>query len=108
MSEKYNGWTNYETWVVNLWMSNDEGSYHYWTDIVRDFYDEADSDDTFTKKESAIYNLTNQLKDQHIDNQPDTYGVYADLITAALDTVDWREIAEHWIDDHIENLDEND
>ena len=23
----YNGWTNYETWNVALWMDNDEGSY---------------------------------------------------------------------------------
>ncbi len=26
----YNGWSNYETWNVKLWMDNDEGSYNYW------------------------------------------------------------------------------
>ena len=25
----YNGWTNYETWNVALWMDNDETSYQY-------------------------------------------------------------------------------
>ena len=26
--EKYNGWTNWETWDVNLWVMNDEGLYY--------------------------------------------------------------------------------
>jgi len=24
MSEEYNGWTNWETWRVNLWITNDQ------------------------------------------------------------------------------------
>ena len=27
MTQDYNGWTNYETWNVALWMDNDEPSY---------------------------------------------------------------------------------
>lgn len=25
--EKYNGWTNWDTWFTNLWLSNDEFTY---------------------------------------------------------------------------------
>ena len=27
-TQTYNGWTNYATWNVNLWLSNSEGMYH--------------------------------------------------------------------------------
>ena len=28
MCKKYNGWSNYETWAVNLWLDNDQYSYN--------------------------------------------------------------------------------
>jgi hypothetical protein len=42
-TKRHNGWANYETWCVHLWLSNEEGSYRYWRDEVRRQRSEAPS-----------------------------------------------------------------
>ena len=32
----YNGWTNWETWNVALWIGNDPGLYELASDVARD------------------------------------------------------------------------
>ena len=33
--EKYHGWTNYPTWAAYTWITNDERSYNYFTEIAQ-------------------------------------------------------------------------
>lgn len=93
----YNGWSNYETWVVNLWLSNEEGSYRYWTDRTRELIaecaDEADD-------RSALTRLARELKESvHEECATPKANLAADLMNAALGEVDWCEIARSRIDD---------
>ena len=37
---QYNGWTNYETWNVALWLENDEGLYNLIQDSSVSSYDD--------------------------------------------------------------------
>jgi dTDP-4-dehydrorhamnose reductase len=87
MNEKeYNGYTNYETWLVNLWIDNDEG----FSEMVRDM----------TRSNRSNHELADTIKEFVEENAPETTGLYADLMNAALCEVSWYEIAEN----HLEEL----
>ena len=99
MSE-HNGWTNYDTWAVNLWMSNDQGSDLYWRETAQEIYNEAQAEKSFTREERATLTLSDRLKDEHEEAQPDLGAtLWADLLGAAMSEVNWHEIAAHLIED---------
>jgi hypothetical protein len=75
-NSKYNGWTNYATWRVNLEMF--DGSEEYWTaGTAREFVEE------------IIESTTSE-------------GVARDYALAFLSDVNWHEIAEHYQEDNDE------
>lgn len=97
---KYNGWTNYETWCVKLWIDNDQGSQGYWSERAQSAFDDAEADKTFTRIENAAFALSAELKEEHEENTPTMgSGVYTDLLNAALSSVNWHEIAVNMLED---------
>lgn len=81
MSDKtYNGWTNYETWNVALWIDNDEGSSHYWDEKAAEAIDDAEGD-----KDESTGNLARWIETEIKDGAPDLgSSCYSDLLGAAL------------------------
>ena len=89
-AEKYNGWTNYETWAVSLWLGNEEESYHYWRAAAERHRQNAD------EPHKAVASFAVQLQDDIEYAAPEVGpNVYSDLLSAALTAVNWQEIAEH-------------
>ena len=102
MNEKnYNGWTNYETWLVKLWMDNSE----YWEEEARSCMDDAcpKEADAASLRNEARHDLAERIKESHesyVDEvMPRPAGFLNDLVNAALSEVNWDEIAAHYVDD---------
>ncbi len=101
---RYNGWANYETWLVALWIDNDAGSYDLWRERAQDAFDFAVDEGGITREEAATYTIANHLKDHHEEAAHEmlcdanlTCSIWSDLIGGALSEVNWREIAGNLI-----------
>lgn len=108
--QEYNGWTNYETWNVALWLDNERGTHDYWLDVVNTAL--------HTCIESGVViQVADMLKESHEESLPEVLdhfrdvpdgpwmlqGFAVDLLNAAMSEVNWYEIAEHLIADAKEN-----
>src|SRR5262245_40857636 len=95
----YNGWRNYETWAVHLWLSNEQDSYEYWRDLAREAWLHAEGTDILTREQVARRGLAERLMDEIEEHSPCTdAGLYADLLNAALSEVGWYEVAEAFLE----------
>lgn len=101
--KKYNGWTNYQTWNVNLWMDQEE---YIVNTLQKEWAAEARKKSAESLKfseVSAAYYLSEIVKEYVLDSEnglvPDLGATMAaDLLGSALDNVDWREIADGILD----------
>jgi bifunctional pyridoxal-dependent enzyme with beta-cystathionase and maltose regulon repressor activities len=94
--KKYNGWNNYETWLVALWIDNEEWSYNYAREITQNVKRENPNVDDIITHASI---LSDELKNwiEEINPLKDNATLFADLLNAAISEVDWYEISEHYL-----------
>ena len=107
-SKKYNGWKNYETWNIKLWLDNDHPSYdlyHEWLNDAKEaaiIEDKENHSEFLTIEDHTKRILADKIKEYTEENNPlnDTANVYTDLLNSALSEVDYYEIEENIMSDN--------
>lgn len=100
---RYNGWTNYETWVVNLWLreADMDRDFEEWAkeEVQSELDDDEDAETARANAKSKLADRIEALVDEWQElGEVKVSGMFSDLLTHALGMVDWREIAEHHVD----------
>ena len=120
MTEEYNGWSNMETWALNLQLSNDEGFYHRVNELMAEAKQELEDsgDDTNVSekelKDNVSYILEQKIKDYveqelkdfsneipHKENCNNGHNCIHDFFNdiGSLWRVDYQEVARAWLDE---------
>lgn len=79
----YNGWSNRETWLVNLWLTNDEVSYSLLTDAFRHH------GSTYDKAERLEASVRERQQELELEAS-----LWSDLLGTALNRVNWYELVQ--------------
>lgn len=81
---KYNGWSNRETWLANLWLNNDEFSYDVLCRAIN--------------VDGSLINKAEWLEEQlgyQLDDEIDVPCLWQDLLRTAFERVSWSELIEN-------------
>lgn len=103
MTDSYNGYTNYETWNICLWIDNEEGSQDYWLEtsreIAKEVRESGDYDDVDSAKSAAVSELAARMESEFEEAMPDFNGFWNDILRTAFDRINWSEAAATRFDD---------
>lgn len=95
--EEYNGWTNRETWATALHIDNDYGLLHNALDYVREETRGEDEVDIYDLAEGFKYQLEEDILT--FENVRENHSLWLMLTDiGSLYRVNWREIAQHYLD----------
>jgi hypothetical protein len=102
MKNEYNGWTNYETWLVKHWIDSEEGEYLYWKEATEELLGTIGIIGRLNLNPSKSARvLADHLQDHYEDQAIEAVGstgLMFDLLGGALDRANWHEIAESIIE----------
>lgn len=79
-NETYNGWYNYETWCINLWLTNEQALYNAMLAC---------------ESREALKELVENLTDVNNEEGLRRLDIIQDLVNCTLSEVNYREIWKH-------------
>ena len=87
-TETYNGWSNYETWLVSLWLDNDQETYNKIRNIIK------------RNGNISTYAVSKKIQD-FVEKMvfTDKASLQQDLINSAIQEVNFPEIVQSMIDE---------
>jgi hypothetical protein len=115
MCDKYNGWTNRETWGLALHIDNDEGLQETASELIGQAFLENIDTEKEDGWQDGLYEAEKALADWADDIfSPEYWGqetLSAGLLSMLKDVgslyrVNFREIAEGWLEDEIQSFKE--
>lgn len=81
---KYNGWTNYETWSIALFIDNEQEWYNEVREMITKTIEDYD----------AMVLIKEFIEDNLITTELTPY--QSQMISASLSEVNWKEIVQHY------------
>lgn len=98
-SATHEGWSNYETWAVQLWIDNTEWTYEQRREMARETLRAADFAAAADGFGERIKNWVEDNRPRFDETSSTAVGLWTDLLNAAVSEVDWDEIARAWLDE---------
>ena len=100
-TQKYNGWTNYATWMVNLHFED----FDFTDDIVCGCFDNMNKDEL----RSYLASWIQEYVDCYLEEVVDTNNSFIlDVLNSTMQDVDWHDIADNYVDDILEQIKDRD
>ena len=99
-NQRYNGWTNYATWRVNLELVDDMSE--HWQEVIEENF--TDDGGYIKNEDDCLYELSNYIEDHveevlfaHVEDQTFPYGIIESYARAFMSDVNWYSIAKHQV-----------
>jgi hypothetical protein len=95
MSEQHNGWTNFETWMIQLWIMNDESVSGWYEEVTQELISSG------LRDSRLVLQLADIIEEDHRNRRFSESSVFADMILYSLGRVNWCEVSEIFVNEAL-------